>query len=110
WTSNESRELLKYSSILRSRHLECIPIILRSKKIQLSKVQFCLRPSTPVIALFDLVRKHSNGKLASTEGIFLIIDNVIPLSSLPIGLYACHINKDIGFLVVDVFTENTFGC
>lgn len=105
------KETLKSFTKTLPAHSLCI--LLRAK-FRLSRYCFILRREYTLHYIYTLVRQHlvdtRSIKSSSNLGIFLLVDNTIPLTSYTLGFVNSQYgDQTTGLLIFDVFMENTFG-
>jgi hypothetical protein len=87
--------------------VHCVCILLRAKFL-LSRHCFVVPKTYTLHYVYTIVRRHTSAPPGS--GIFLIVNNMIPLTSYTLGFVKSQYgDKATGLVVFDVFMENTFG-
>lgn len=105
--TNSEKEILKCFTKNLPVHFICI--LLRAK-FRLSRYCFVLHKECTLHHIYTLVRRHLVDIRGSSSGIFLIVDNMIPLTSYTLGFVSSQYgDRSTGLLIFDVFVENTFG-
>jgi GABA(A) receptor-associated protein len=96
---------------VNGRHPERIPIICEPSngcRIELDKYKYLCPQEVPLGEFLHIIRKRMP-KLRNGEAVFLLVNNVSPCNSRPLGvLYDEHKQED-GFLYLTYDSENTFG-
>lgn len=88
-------------------HSVCI--LLRAK-FRLSRHCFVVSKSYTLHYVYTIVRRHIVTNTQAGSGIFLLVDNMIPLASYTLGFVKSQYgDKATGLIIFDVFMENTFG-
>ena len=95
------------SEIILRRHPTHRPFIIESKKFHLDRTKFLVPSDINMGQLMYVVRKRL--KLDPGDGIFFLIDNIMPnAKSLVAQVYQEYSDED-GFCYIEVTKENVFG-
>jgi predicted AlkP superfamily pyrophosphatase or phosphodiesterase len=97
---------------IRAKHPGYIPAIIKcDASIEMTKKRFLLPESENFGHALQSIRRYV--KVKPSEAIFFMIDGMMLKTSDNIGnfysQYVANRRTDDGFLIIDIFKENTFG-
>lgn len=111
FTDEEKCIIRKEVDMIKQKYPSYIPIIVRVKsdKIKLTKRKFLVGGEITIGQFLCILRKKIQD-MKSSEAIFLIINNILPMQTLSLSaIYNEHVDKDTNMLIITLCKENTFG-
>ena len=110
FSEQEKFIISKEVELIKDKYPNYVPILVRTRgDLKISKVKFLVGGEITVGQFMFILRKKMNS-LRSTEGLFLFINNTLPVSSRNLlSIYNEQKDKELNMLIITVCKENTFG-
>ena len=111
FTEQEKDVIKKEVDLIREKYPTYIPILVRAKddKFKLTKNKYLVGGEITVGQFMFILRKKIP-KLRSDEGLYLFINNIIPITSESLNtIYENKMDNETGMLMITICKENTFG-
>lgn len=111
FNDQEKYVIKKEIELIKEKYPNYVPILVRAKdkKIKLNKNKYLVGGEITIGQFMFIVRKKIPS-LRPEEGIYLFIDNIIPLNSSSLNsIYESKRDRDTDMLFVTICKENTFG-
>lgn len=111
FNEQEKYVIKKEIEVIKEKYPNYIPILVRAKdkKIKLSKNKYLVGGEITIGQFMFIIRKKIPS-LRPEEGIYLFIDNIIPLNSSSLkSVYESKRDSETDMLFVTICKENTFG-
>jgi len=107
--SKTKDELMIESNKLLEKYKQHVPVLIatRTPALKLKKCKYLVPRNITIGQFISIIRK--NLKMKSEEGLFVFINNNIPVTSKTIEDTYNEYKDDSGFLCVIMSLENTFG-
>lgn len=107
----EKYVIKKEVELIREKYPNYIPILVRSKdnKLKLSKNKYLVGNEITIGQFIFIIRKKIP-TLRPEEGIYLFINNIIPIASVSLNtVYQSNKDPETDMLIITICKENIFG-